>query len=115
MSHNSYKTNSDKANALAPGWGQTIFQSANEIAANTVLRKRLDEIQAQTESEKQWWEKRRSQIQKEFMSELEGGEKAPSQAPSVASADEPVLVDQNTPSATPAATPAGSKKKKGKK
>lgn len=103
-----------EANALAPGWGQTIFQSANEIAANTVLRKRLDEIQAQTESEKQWWEKRRAQIQKEFMTELDGGEKQPasaSKAPSAASEDEPVLVDQNTPSATPSAA----KKKKGKK
>lgn len=101
-----------KANALAPGWGQTIFQSANEIAANAVLRKRLDEIQAQTESEKQWWEKRRAQIQKEFMSELDGGEKpAVSKALSAASEDEPVLVDQNTPSATPSAA----KKKKGKK
>ncbi|KAH8910686.1 hypothetical protein BR93DRAFT_923407 [Coniochaeta sp. PMI_546] len=101
-----------EANALAPGWGQTIFQSANEIAANAVLRKRLDEIQAQTESEKQWWEKRRAQIQKEFMSELDGGEKpAVSKALSAASEDEPVLVDQNTPSATPSAA----KKKKGKK
>ncbi|KAB5563567.1 Pre protein translocase subunit Sec66-domain-containing protein [Coniochaeta sp. 2T2.1] len=102
-----------EANALAPGWGQTIFQSANEIAANTVLRKRLDEIQAQTESEKQWWEKRRAQVQKDFMAELEGGEekKPASKAPSAVGEDEPVLVDQNTPSATPAA----GKKKKGKK
>lgn len=79
-----------------------------------MLRKRLDEIQAQTESEKQWWEKRRAQIQKEFMTELDGGEKQPasaSKAPSAASEDEPVLVDQNTPSATPSAA----KKKKGKK
>lgn len=100
-----------KANALAPGWGQTIFQSANEINANAVLRKRLDEIQAQTDSEKQWWEKRRAQIQKEFMSELDGGEKAASKAPSAAGDDEPVMVDQNTPSAAPSAA----KKKKGKK
>jgi translocation protein SEC66 len=100
-----------QANALAPGWGQTIFQSANEINANTILRKRLDEIQAQTESEKQWWEKRRAQIQKEFMSELDRGEKAVSKAPSAVSEDEPVLVDQSTPSATPSA----GKKKKGKK
>lgn len=97
-----------QANALAPNWGQTIFQSANEIAANTVLRKRLDEIQAQTEAEKEWWEKRRSTIQQDFMKELDEGEKAP---PSVGSEDEPVLVEQDTPSATP----SGSKKKKGKK
>ncbi|KAG0650718.1 Translocation sec66 [Hyphodiscus hymeniophilus] len=60
-----------EANALTPNWGQTIFQSANEIAANTVLRKRLDEIQAQTESEKAWWDKRRESIQGEFLKELE--------------------------------------------
>ncbi|RQM06926.1 hypothetical protein DH86_00000078 [Scytalidium sp. 3C] len=60
-----------EANALAPNWGQTIFQSANEIAANTIFRKRLDEIQSQTESEKEWWEKRRASIQAEFMKELD--------------------------------------------
>jgi translocation protein SEC66 len=60
-----------KANALAPNWGQTIFQSANEIAANMMFRKRLDEIQAQTVAEKEWWEKRRGSIQKEFMKELD--------------------------------------------
>ena len=56
-----------QANALSANWGQTIFQSANEIAANTVFRKRLDEIQAQTESEKAWWEKRRAAIQKQIL------------------------------------------------
>ena len=47
------------------------------------------------------------------MSELDAGDKAAvvSKAPSAASEDEPVLVDQNTPSATP----SGGKKKKGKK
>jgi len=60
-----------EANALSPNWGQTIFQSANEIAANTQLRKRLDEIQAQTEAEKAWWDKRRESISGEFMKELD--------------------------------------------
>lgn len=60
-----------EANALAPNWGQTIFQSANEIAANTVLRKRLDEIAAQTEAEKAWWEKRRASVQEKFLKELD--------------------------------------------
>lgn len=82
-----------------------------------MLRKKLDEIQAQTDSEKQWWEKRRAMIQKEFMSELDGEDKDKDKAASASqpSEDEPVLVDQNTPSATPAATPSGGKKKKGKK
>ena len=60
-----------QANALSPNWGQTIFQSANEIAANTQLRKRLEEIQAQTEAEKAWWDKRRESISGEFMKELD--------------------------------------------
>lgn len=60
-----------EANGLHPNWGQTIFQSANEIAANTMFRTRLNEIQAQTESEKAWWEKRRASIQSEFMKELD--------------------------------------------
>jgi len=97
-----------QANALAPNWGQIIFQSANEIAANTTLRERLDEIQAQTEQEKQWWEKRRASIESSFMKELEDE----TEKSKVASEDEAVLVDTNTPSATPS---GASKKKKGKK
>ena len=64
-------SNNVQANALSPNWGQSIFQSANEIAANSLLRKRLDEIQAQTQAEKEWWEKRRESIQGEFMKELD--------------------------------------------
>ncbi|UNI15078.1 Translocation protein S66 [Purpureocillium takamizusanense] len=78
-----------EANALAPNWGPTIFQSAHEIAANTKLRQRLDEIQAQTEAEKQWWEKRRGQIQSEFMKELDESEKGSTKG----SEDDAVLVD----------------------
>ncbi|PHH84980.1 hypothetical protein CDD83_1083 [Cordyceps sp. RAO-2017] len=79
-----------EANALAPNWGPTIFQSAHEIAANTKLRQRLDEIQAQTESEKQWWEKRRGQIQSDFMKELDDSEKSSTKA---TSEDDAVLID----------------------
>ncbi|KAL2258448.1 hypothetical protein VTK26DRAFT_8239 [Humicola hyalothermophila] len=95
-----------EANALFPGWGQIIFQSANEIAANKVLRDRLDEIEAQTERDKEWWEKRRANIKNEFMKELdqEGSSKASSVA-AAGSDDEGVLVD----------TPGASSKKKGKK
>ncbi|KAM3069598.1 Translocation protein S66 [Clarireedia jacksonii] len=72
-----------EANALAPNWGQTIFQSANEIAANTMFRKRLDEVQSKTDSEKEWWEKRRASIQSEFMKELD--EEAQTKATKIAS------------------------------
>jgi len=102
-----------EANALSNNWGQTIFQSANEIAANTVFRKRLDEIQAKTESEKEWWEKRRDSIKNEFLKELESeGLATPAKTPTskVSSEDDAIMVDP------PAATDKGSiRKKKGKK
>ncbi len=99
-----------QAHALAPNWGQIIFQSANEIGANTLLREKLDAIQAQVEHEKQWWEKRRASIKDGFMKELEAEAETQTKA---TSEDEPVLVDTNTPSATPSGE--SKKKKKGKK
>ncbi|PMD25168.1 pre protein translocase subunit Sec66 [Hyaloscypha hepaticicola] len=102
-----------EANALSNNWGQSIFQSANEIAANTVFRKRLDEIQAQTESEKVWWEKRRDSIKKEFLKEIESeglSTPAKTQTSKVSSDDDAILVD------SPVSTDKGSiRKKKGKK
>ncbi|KAI1459012.1 Sec62/63 complex, subunit Sec66 [Annulohypoxylon moriforme] len=98
-----------EANALAPGWGQTIFQSANEIAANTMLRTKLDEIEHRAEADKEWWEKRRETIKKDFMRELD--EESSTKGSVKGSDDDAVLVD----SGTPASTPGGSKKKKGKK
>ncbi|XDG06527.1 hypothetical protein ABKA04_006142 [Annulohypoxylon sp. FPYF3050] len=98
-----------EANALAPGWGQTIFQSANEVAANTMLRTKLDEIESRAEADKEWWEKRREAIKKDFMRELD--EESSTKGSVKGSDDDAVLVD----SGTPASTPGGSKKKKGKK
>ncbi|KAI9886812.1 MAG: hypothetical protein M1823_001383 [Watsoniomyces obsoletus] len=62
-----------EANAFSPNWGQTIFLSANEMAANGMLRKRIEELQSQTKSEKEWWEQRRATIQTDFMKELDQG------------------------------------------
>ncbi|KAI9830779.1 MAG: translocation protein S66 [Phylliscum demangeonii] len=59
------------ANALAPNWGQTIFQSANEMAGNALVRKKIDEIQSHAQSEKEWWDQRRAAIQADFMKELD--------------------------------------------
>ncbi|KAG6031831.1 hypothetical protein E4U41_007426 [Claviceps citrina] len=92
-----------EANALAPNWGTTIFQSAHEISANTKFRTRLDEIESQREAEKEWWEKRRGQISSEFMKELD--ETAKGGAGAGASEEDAVLVDNPPPS----------KGKKGKK
>lgn len=60
-----------EANAFAPNWGQTIFQSASEMAQNNHIRERLDEITSKLPAEKEWWEKRRASIQSDFMKELE--------------------------------------------
>ncbi|KAI2468030.1 Sec62/63 complex, subunit Sec66 [Annulohypoxylon bovei var. microspora] len=99
-----------EANALAPGWGQTIFQSANEITANTMLRTKLDEIEERAGADKEWWEKRRETIKKDFMKELD--EESSTKGSVKGSDDDAVLVDSGTPASTPG---GGSKKKKGKK
>jgi translocation protein SEC66 len=99
-----------QANALSPKWGQTIFQSANEIAANTQLRKRLDEIQSQAAAEKEWWEKKRATIQSEFMKELDGIPTTPAKSSTgkAGSDEDAILVESGGPA-------VGSMKKKGKK
>lgn len=62
-----------QANALAPNWGATIFQSANEMASNAVIRKRVEELQAQAKVDREWWDRKRATTQAEFMKELEQG------------------------------------------
>jgi len=61
----------EEANAFAPNWGQTIFQSASEMAQNTHIRERLGEIMSKSETEKKWWESRKAMIQSDFMKELD--------------------------------------------
>lgn len=60
-----------QANAFAPNWGQAIFQTASELSQNAMLRDRVDEILSTTQSEREWWDNRRSEIQAGFMKELD--------------------------------------------
>jgi translocation protein SEC66 len=92
-----------EANAMAPNWGQFIFQSANEIAVNVQFRKRLEEIQGKVGSEREWWEKRRAAIETELLGD-DDADKSSTGKP--ASEDDAVLVDPGTPAATPAQVPA---------
>ncbi len=120
MVNQPFLTDVTQANALAPNWGQTIFQSANEINANTALRRRLEEIEAKADAEREWWEKRRAAIQQDFMKELDGPDANSSVAGgSVKAGSEDgdgVLVDSSTPAAAAAASsPGPAKKKKGGK
>ncbi|PGG99413.1 hypothetical protein AJ79_08529 [Helicocarpus griseus UAMH5409] len=112
-----------EANAFAPNWGTTIFQSANEMVVNSVFRERLEEIQSTVQEEKEWWEKKKASIQEGFMKELEEDSASPAGASASAAAgkqtkqnsddDDAVLVESGGP-----AVGGGSgknKKKKGKK
>ncbi|KAI1813292.1 Sec62/63 complex, subunit Sec66 [Poronia punctata] len=113
----------NEANALVPGWGATIFQSANEITANTVLRTRLKEIETRAEEEQKAYprqakapesEKAESVISKEDAAESKDSSVKGSVKGSVKaiSDDEGVHVELTSPSATPGGS---KKKKKGKK
>lgn len=127
--------NHSQANAFAPNWGQTIFQSANEMAVNATFRKRLEEHQASVQEEKEWWDKKKATIQQDFMKELNDGETDPIQdtkktSPTNTSAvssppaenkpagsdEDAVLVEGGGPAASGGgAGGGGKKKKKGKK
>lgn len=63
----------EQANAYVPGWGQTIFQSANEMMNNDMYRKRMNDQQTRLEEERQWWNKKKMSIQEAFMKELNEG------------------------------------------
>lgn len=82
-----------EANRLHPNWGKTIFQSANEIASNTVTRNCLEDIQRKVSFEKKWWENRREHIQAEFMKELDTKTSNQSRATKVGIEDDAVLVE----------------------
>ncbi|KAF2132918.1 hypothetical protein P153DRAFT_354362 [Dothidotthia symphoricarpi CBS 119687] len=71
-----------EANAFAPNWGQTIFQSASEMAQNNHIRERLAEINAKLPAEKEWWDKRNPSAQ-------------PHQITEATDDDEAVLVQQD--------------------
>lgn len=129
-----------EANAYAPGWGQIIFQSANEMLNNDLYRARVAEHQEKVKEEREWWDKKKESIQEGFMKELNEEEKegatqmpatpakvngaVPVTTPSAAKAasvqgsdDDAVLVEAdpsvNSPS-SPASGGGGGKKKKGK-
>jgi len=65
------------------------------------LRKRLEEIQAQTAAEKEWWEKRRASIEADFMKELDSAPAATAKtaAPKIKTvSDEDAVIVETTSS-----------------
>jgi translocation protein SEC66 len=108
-----------QANEYHEGWGGFIFQSGNEMAQNFVIRNRMEEMQAEITSEKEWWEKRRASIQTEFMKELdmESSSSTANGKVTKTSDDEAVLVEVDGPTATGSQQGGGTaknRKKKGK-
>jgi translocation protein SEC66 len=70
------------------------------MASNQMIRNRMDELQAQKDSERQWWDLRKASIESDFMKELDG-DAAPAKAPAApasrASDDDAVLVEAGGP------------------
>ncbi|KAK9467161.1 Sec62/63 complex, subunit Sec66 [Lipomyces arxii] len=64
-----------EANALKPGWAQTLFASASEIAQNARIRERLAKVQEAQRIEKEKWENEREMVKEEFTKEIEVGDK----------------------------------------
>ena len=109
-----------QANALATNWGQTIFQSANEMVQNAIIREKVAEIQEKGRADREWWDKERASIQSKFMQELH--EEKPVETPKgaasggVNSDEDAVLVEGGGPASGSApGSKGGTKKKKGKK
>ncbi|KAK1043657.1 Translocation protein S66, partial [Friedmanniomyces endolithicus] len=114
----------NEANAFAPEWGQVIFQSANEMNQNLLIKQRMAEIQETLEAEKAWWDKKRAGIQSDFMKELEEADGKPAEAEKAATApvinkksgssdDDAVIVEAGGPAQAQGGSGKG--KKKGKK
>ena len=109
-----------QANALATNWGQTIFQSANEMVQNAIIREKVAEIQEKGRADREWWDKERASIQSKFMQELD--EEKPVEpwkgaaSGGVNSDEDAVLVEGGGPASGSApGSKGGTKKKKGKK
>lgn len=92
------------------------------MANNQLLRKRIDEIQSETKTEKEWWEKKKASVKAEFMKELDNenpGASATLKANTAGSTtgkssdDDAVIVEAGGP-AEKAPGGGGKKKKKGK-
>ncbi len=81
------------------------------MANNNLVRKKMAELQAQTQSEKQWWERRRAGIQSDFMRELDENTRTPASTGAKTSDDDAVLVEGGGPGGQQ----GGGKKKKAKK
>lgn len=65
-----------EASAFKQEWGNSIFQTANEIAQNTRVRERAAEVAVRAASERAWWDEKRERATKELLGESTSDEDA---------------------------------------
>ena len=97
-----------------------IFQSANEMVNNTLLREKINDIQAKGKEDREWWDKERASIQSRFMKELNEDVGAAEVVKAAGndkggSDEDAVLVEGGGPASSGSAAGKGGKKRKGKK
>lgn len=56
-----------EANAYKEGWGQIIFQTANEMFTHDKLRERAAQVEEQAAVERKWWDAKRARAEKELL------------------------------------------------
>lgn len=100
-----------------------IFQSANEMVNNAIIREKVAETQAKAKADRDWWDKERANIQSNFMKELDDadvskGTTSASGNERPGSDEDAVLVEGGGPASSGSAAGKGGKggkKRKGKK
>lgn len=108
-----------EANALQPGWGQSVFQSANEMVQNRMMREKVKKVRETVDREKARWQERREMSRRE----IEGESASPAEkvvvkekaAPRPSSSDEDAVLVETPPVGGEEGAGKGGKKKKGKK
>lgn len=88
------------------------------MVQNAALREKVDEIQANAKTEREWWDKERASIQSKFMKELDQESSSGTAKAAVSTSDEDaVFVEGGGPDASGSAagSKGGTKKRKGKK
>jgi translocation protein SEC66 len=58
-----------EANAYKEGWGQLIFQTANEMFNHDRLQARAAQVQREAEKERKWYDGQRERASKELLEE----------------------------------------------
>lgn len=89
-----------EANALAAGWGQTIFQSASEMVQNKMLRDKIDKVKAKLGPEQEAWAQQREQSRRELEGDVPPSAPAATTAPPAPVSTPPVQPPTQAPKAT---------------